>query len=59
LILHSRCLKALIEILKEYIEEDKLDEFLTKLLRVSGTNSAFKIVIREVQDTLKRSETCK
>jgi hypothetical protein len=58
LILHARCLRALIDVLKDYIERDKLNEFLDKLLEVSGTNSSFKIVLKEVKIQLERtSET--
>jgi hypothetical protein len=48
------------KVLKEYIDEDKMEEFIGKILNVRGTNSSFKIVFSEVADYIKmKSDTKK
>lgn len=60
MILHVRCLRELSKVLEEYIDEDKIEEFIEKLLKVRGTNSSFKIVFKETGEYMDRmSETKK
>lgn len=60
MVLHIRCLREMYKVLKEYIDEDKMEEFIGKILNVRGTNSSFKIVFSEVADYIKmKSDTKK
>ena len=54
MVLHLRCLREMLEVLEEYIEKDKLEEFMQKILKVRGTISSFKIVFNEVIEYMKR-----
>lgn len=58
MVLHVRCLRELSKVLEEYVKDEKVEEFINKILKVKGTNSSFKIVFKETKEYMeRRSET--
>jgi len=59
LVLHVRCLRDICNVLKKYIEEDKMNNFIEDILNVNGTSSSFKIVFREASEYMERKSDTK
>lgn len=57
--LHFRCLRDLSNVLKEYIDEDKIDSFIERLINVRGTNSSFKLVFKEISEYMEMKSDSK
>jgi len=42
------------KLLREYIKEEELEQFLIKLLKVPGTNACFKHVFKDVLEYVEK-----